>query len=142
MRTSFSRKLFLAFVAASIIPVLVLAFAIRAYVAGRLRADVEAEAGRIASVARRVAEEMLAAQRGGEASSSALTDDTMVWISRVIQQDVNIFVDAQLVATSERDLYASGLLPTRIPGQAYRAIVLDRLPAFVGEDQYRRISGT
>ena len=86
-------------------------------------------------MARRVAEEMLAAQRGGEASLSALTDDTMVWISRVIQQDVNIFVNAQLVATSERDLYASGLLPTRMPGKAYRAIVLDRLPAFVGEDQ-------
>jgi signal transduction histidine kinase len=135
VRTSFSRKLFLAFVAASIVPVVVLAVAIRAYVAGRLRADVEAEAGRTAAVARRVAEEMLAAQRGGEASLSALTDDTMVWISRVIQQDVNIFVNAQLVATSERDLYASGLLPTRIPGRAYRAIVLHRLPAFVGEDQ-------
>ena len=135
VRTSFSRKLFLAFVAASIIPVVVLALGIRAYVAARLRADVEAEAGRTASVARRVAEEMLAAQRGGEASLSALTDDTMVWISRVIQQDVNIFVNAQLAATSERDLYASGLLPSRIPGRAYRAIVLDRLPAFVGEDQ-------
>jgi nitrogen fixation/metabolism regulation signal transduction histidine kinase len=83
-----------------------------------------------------VAEEMLAAQRGGEASLSALNDDTMVWISRVIQQDVNIFVNAQLAATSERDLYASGLLPARIPGQAYRAIVLQRLPAFVGEDLF------
>src|SRR4029077_20907486 len=41
----------------------------------------------------------------------------------------------QLQATSERDLFASGLLPTRTPGDVYRRIVLDRLPTYVGEEE-------
>ena len=92
VRASFTRKLFLAFVATSVIPVLTLAFVVRTFVASRLRADVEAEATRTAAVARRVIEETLALQqRGGESSATALSDDVMVWISRVINQDVNIF---------------------------------------------------
>ena len=39
------------------------------------------------------------------------SDDVMVSISQVIDQDVNIFDGAQLAATSERDLFASGVLP-------------------------------
>src|SRR5262249_46239476 len=35
----------------------------------------------------------------------------------------------RLQATSERPLFASRLLSSRTPGNAYRAIVLDRLPA-------------
>ena len=135
VRGSFSRKLFLAFVAASSVPVLVLALTIRAYVASRLRAEVEAEAARTAAVAQRVIQETLATQRRGELSPLALSDDVMVWISRVIDQDVNIFVGTQLVATSERDLFASGLLPTRVPDAVYRSIVLQRLPSYVGEDR-------
>jgi len=46
-----------------------------------------------------------------------------------------VFDGPQLVATSERDLFASGLLPTRVSASAYRAVVLDRLPSFVGEDR-------
>ena len=53
---------------------------------------------------------------------------------QVIEQDVNVFRGARLVATSERDLFASGVLPTRTPDDVYRAIVLQRLPSFVRED--------
>ena len=59
----------------------------------------------------------------------------MIWISQVIDQDVNIFEGAQLIATSKRDLFASGLLATRTPDAVYRAIALQRLPSFVGEDR-------
>jgi len=43
------------------------------------------------------------------------------------------------VATSERDLFASGLLPTRVPDAIFRAIVLDRLPTYVGEDEMANV---
>ncbi|MGI8673041.1 MAG: ATP-binding protein, partial [Luteitalea sp.] len=135
VRASFTRKLFLAFVATSVIPVLTLAFVVRTFVASRLRADVEAEATRTASVAQRVIEEALALQQPALVSATALTDDVMVWISRVIKQDVNIFDGPTLLATSQRDLFAQGLLPERTPDTVYRAIALQRLPTFVGEDQ-------
>jgi signal transduction histidine kinase len=134
IRASFYRKLFLAFVLASIIPVLTLALAIRWYFANLLTADVALEAARTAAVAQRVIEQsnaLIPRTEGLEAAS----DDVMIWISQVIDQDVNIFEGPQLKATSKRDLFASGLLATRTPDAVYRAIALQRLPSFVGEDR-------
>ncbi len=133
IRASFYRKLFLAFVLASIIPVLILALAIRWYFANLLTADVALEAARTAAVAQRVIEQSNALIQRTEGLAPA-SDDVMIWISQVIDQDVNIFKGAQLIATSKRDLFASGLLATRTPDAVYRAIALQRLPSFVGED--------
>ncbi|MFL6279870.1 MAG: ATP-binding protein, partial [Vicinamibacterales bacterium] len=133
IRASFYRKLFLAFVLAAIIPVLILAVAIRWYFANLLTADVALEAARTAAVAQRVIEQSNALTQSTEGFEKA-SDDVMIWISQVIDQDVNIFEGAQLKATSKRDLFASGLLPTRTPAAVYRAIALQRLPNFVGED--------
>ena len=134
IRASFYRKLFLAFVLASIIPVLTLALAIRWYFANLLTADVALEAARTAAVAQRVIEQSNALIQRTEGLAPA-TDDVMIWISQVIDQDVNIFEGAQLIATSKRDLFASGLLAERTPDAVYRAIALQRLPSFVGEDR-------
>ena len=136
IRSSFYRKLFIAFVAATVLPVLVLAFLVRAYFANQLLRDVEAEAARTALTARRVIEESLAFELRETASSgSALNDDIMVWLSRVIDQDVNIFDGPELRVTSERDLFASGLLATRTPDGVYQAVAIERLPTYVGQDR-------
>jgi signal transduction histidine kinase len=135
IRASFYRKLFLAFVFAAIVPVVILAVVIRAYFTNLLLEDIETEAARTAAVAQRVIEESDALQRRGADSFGPMSDDVMVWISQVIDQDVNIFDGARLVATSERDLFASGLLPTRTPDEVFRAIVLERRPSFVGQDE-------
>ena len=91
IRTSFYRKLFLFFVLAAVGPVLLFALAFGAYMTGKFRADVEAEAverrhGRAARV------------RGARRRRTAPTrrrlpptDDVMVWIRQVIDQDVNLF---------------------------------------------------
>ena len=135
IRASFYRKLFLAFVLAAIIPVLTLAVVIRAYFKTLLVADVEAAAARTAAVARRVIEESDVLSRRSAEAEAALSDDIMVWIRQVIDQDVNIFDGPKLLVTSERDLFASGLLPTRTPDDVYRAIVLQRRPSYVSEDR-------
>ena len=134
IRASFYRKLFLAFVLASIVPVLTLAFVIRAYFANLLLTDIQDEASRTAAVARRVIEESDALLRRGVESTAPFPDDVMVWISQLINQDVNVFDGPALSATSERDLFASGLLPTRTPDDVYRAIVLQHLPTYVTQD--------
>ena len=124
IRASFYRKLFLAFVLASIIPVLALALWIRTYFANLLTADVAREAARTAAVAQRVIEQSNALLQRTDGLAPA-SDDVMVWIRQVIDQDVNIFKGAQLVATSERDLFESGVLAQRTPDAVYRAIVLE-----------------
>ena len=67
VRASFYRKLFLAFVAAAIVPVLALALVSRAYMANLMLADIESEATRLATVASRVFQDLRAfvGQSGG-----------------------------------------------------------------------------
>ncbi len=138
IRASFYRKLFLAFVLASIVPVLTLAIVIRAYFAGLLLTDIKGEASRTAAVAQRFIEDSDALAR--TEGVVAFGDDLMVWISQLINQDVNVFNGAGLAATSERDLFSSGLLPTRTPEPVYRAIVLQRLPSVVSDDRIGDVS--
>ena len=134
VRPRFALKLQLWFLGVATAPVLVVAVLIQGYFADQLHADVEAGAVRTAAIARSVIEESSVLRSGDQQVITPLTDDALVRISQVVGQDVNIFDGPQLVATSERDLYASGLLPTRTPDMVYRAIALDQLPNFVGED--------
>ena len=135
VRASFYRKLFLAFVAAAIVPVLAMALVSRAYVASLMLADIQSEATRTAAVTSRVVEDFGSLQARGPATLPVVDDNLVVWLSRVIAQDVNIFDGANLLASSERNLFASGLLPTRTPGDAYRAILLEGRPAYVGHER-------
>ncbi len=142
IRQSFYRKLFLLFVAASVVPVLALALVTRAYVAGQLREGLEAGALRTASAARRVIETVVSQQRRDRSDAAALSDDVMISVSRIIDQDVNVFVNAALVATSQRDLFASGLLPTRTPAGVARAIAIERQASYVGEEHLGQLQYT
>ncbi len=92
----------------------------------------QSDAVRVAAVAQRVIEEYVALQER-EASGSP-SDDIMVWLSRAIDQDVNIYKGPTLLATSERDLFDSGVLPERTPGHVYRAIEIERLSSHVGQE--------
>jgi signal transduction histidine kinase len=117
IRASFYRKLFLAFVAAAVVPVVLLAVVTRNYVADQMRANVEQEAVRTASAAQRVVEDLVAPRAVQQ--GVAIDDNLMVWVSRLIDQDVNIFSGPRLLATSERNLFASGVLPIRTPADVY-----------------------
>ena len=133
MRASFYRKLFLAFVAAAVVPVLALAL-----VTQRLHRDADARRprdGGDAHCRRRPAassQDVGTLETSDGVSTATIDDDLVVWLSRVIAQDVNIFDGPGLLASSERNLFASGLLPTRTQGEVYRAIVLDGRPSYRG----------
>ena len=133
VRASFYRKLFLAFLAASVLPVMVLALATRTFFELQLESSVQSDAIRIAAVAQRVIEEYVALQER-DTGTSQPSDDIMVWLSRAIDQDVNIYQGPTLRATSERDLFDSRVLPERTPGHVYRAIEIDRLSSHVGQE--------
>jgi len=133
IRASFYRKLFLAFVAAVFVPVVALVLVTRNYVADQVERSIEQEAVRTASAAGRVVED-LAAPRAAQ-QGLGVDDNLMVWVSRLIDQDVNMFMGPRLQATSERNLFASGLLPTRTPSEVYRALGLRNEAAFVTRER-------
>src|SRR6185295_3046561 len=82
VRASFYRKLFLAFVAAAVVPVIALALVTRQYVVDQIRTAIESEAVRTASSARRVVED-LAAPRAQE-QGYGVDDNLMAWVSRLV----------------------------------------------------------
>ena len=133
LRASFYRKLFLAFVAAVFVPVVALVLVTRNYVAAQMEASIEQEAIRTASAAGRVVAD-LAAPRA-EQLGLGVDDNLMVWVSRLIDQDVNMFVGSRLLATSERNLFASGLLPTRVDADVYHALALRNEAASVTRER-------
>jgi nitrogen fixation/metabolism regulation signal transduction histidine kinase len=133
VRASFYRKLFLAFVLAVFLPVVLLAIVTRTFVANEMRANVEAEAQRTATAATRVVEDLV--ERSAVLRGAGVDDNLMVWVSRLIDQDANLFAGARLVATSERNLFASGLLPTRASADVYRALMLRREAAAVARER-------
>jgi signal transduction histidine kinase len=143
IRTSFYRKLFLLFVGASVVPVLALALLTRAYIETQLREGLEQSALRTASAARRVIETVVSQQRRDRPDpTAAVTDEIMVSVSRIIDQDVNVFAGPSLVATSQRDLFASGLLPTRTPAEVARAIGLERQSSYIGDERLGQLQYT
>ena len=133
VRASFYRKLLLAFIAATVVPVVALAIATRNYVADQMRANVEQEAVRTAYAARRVVEDLVTPRAAEQVVD--VHDNLLVWVSRLIDQDVNVFRGARLVATSERNLFASGLLPTRTSADVYRALALQNAAATVTRER-------
>jgi nitrogen fixation/metabolism regulation signal transduction histidine kinase len=135
VRASFNRKLFLFFVVAAVLPVILFAIVFGAYLTARLRTDVESEASTLVLMARRVLDELTAAQTPAGQTRPTPTDDVMVWIRQVVDQDVNLFDGPTLHATSQRDLFDSGLLPTRTPATVYRRITLERRPVAVVPDR-------
>ena len=131
IRASFYRKLFIAFVAGVFVPVVALSIVTRVYVAERMRSNIEEEAVRTADTAGRVVKDLVAPRAA--ADGVPIEDNLMVWVSRLIDQDVNFFSTSKgsLVATSERNLFASGFLPTRTPAEVHQALQITREAAVV-----------
>jgi len=140
IRSSFYRKLFLMFVAGAIVPVVTLAIATRTYFAAQLLAGADEAAARTVTTAQRLVEDYAAIQPRGSGGLVSVDDSIMGLVARAIDEDANLFERARLQATSARDIFASQLLTTRTPAAVYRAILLDRLPAFVGDDAFGAVS--
>jgi len=134
VRSSFYRKLFLAFLAGAVVPVSILALLTRTYVQTQLNATAEESAARTVTTAQRLVEDYAALQQRGAAALDTIDDQIMVLVRRAIDEDVNLFNRARLQATSARDLFASQLLSMRTPADVYRAVTLDRLPTYVREE--------
>ncbi|HYM23838.1 MAG TPA: HAMP domain-containing sensor histidine kinase, partial [Vicinamibacterales bacterium] len=134
VRSSFYLKLFFAFVASVVVPVAILALATRTYFKNQLLAGAEDAAARMVTTAQRLVEDYATLQQRGTGAVGAIEDPVMVLVRRAIDEDANLFDRQHLQATSARDLFALQIFSTRTPSDVYRAIVLDRLPTFVGEE--------
>jgi len=132
-------RLFAALVTAAVLPLSVLALVVRPAVAERLRTEWERQALELATVARRAVEDYAFFQQGAPRSLPPVSDDALVWVASLVGNELDVFSGGRLLASSERELYASGLLRPRISGRAYCAIALEGVPVVLATEQ---IAGT
>ncbi|HEU4402384.1 MAG TPA: ATP-binding protein [Candidatus Polarisedimenticolia bacterium] len=130
---TFYRRLLTVFLLSALLPLLALAYFISRFSDREFARDLTASGLGSLQVARRVAEDYLTVS--GPEAEAALDDDVVFWLSRVVRQDINVFHGADLLATSTRELYSSGLLNTRLDGEAYRTLYLEADPYWQGEEE-------
>ena len=125
----FSLRLFVAFAAVGSLPVVVLQLVVREFVADRLRRESERQALDLAGIARKAVEDFALLQRREPSGARPVTDEALVYIASLVRNDLDVFEGGRLLASSKRELYASGLLPSRVSGEVFRALALEGQPA-------------
>jgi len=125
---SFSLRLFVAFIALAVLPAAVLQVIFRGFVFERLRAQTQEQALERAAMAKKAVEDFVLFQKDESPDGEPVTDAALVWVTSVIRDDLDVFDRGRLRASSRRELYASGLLSSRVPGGVFREIVLEGRP--------------
>ncbi|HET7293999.1 MAG TPA: ATP-binding protein, partial [Vicinamibacteria bacterium] len=127
----FLLRLFVAFVAVAFLPVVVLQTVVRGFVAERLARESEAKALALVGVAKKAVEDFAFFQADEAPGGQPVTDAALVWVASLIRNDLDVFEGGRLLASSKRELYASGLLPPRVSGGVYRDLVLEGRPSAI-----------
>ncbi len=124
--SSFSAKLYVAFVLLALASIVSLAFLIRGIVIRDLQRDVEREAVDRALVAEQLVKEIHLSRPPSALGVAPLTDSVLERVSELAGVDVDLYVGGELLATSKPELVASALLGTRAAPTAQREIVVER----------------
>jgi len=131
LRGSFRRKLLAAVLVASVLPLIGLALFLRGYIERRGDVALVTSAGQIVSTAQRVLEDYAASLDTSADDGKPFNDDILYWLRRVVGQEIHVYQDGLLVASSKRELFASGLLTPRLDGGIHRELGLGGSPYLV-----------
>jgi len=131
LRGSFYRKIVAAVLLASVPPLIGLGLFLRGYIEGRASEELAESVRRYVGAAQQVVQDY-STQPEVAASGTAAPDDVMLqWLRSVVGQDIHVYRNGLLQASSKRELFGSGLLPPRIDGRVRRMLVDEGLPTTV-----------
>jgi len=125
---SFSNRVYAAFLAVAIIPLLMYTYFTR-NLFDRIFAQRYVEDAAIhASYAQGLMEAFLIIGPTEVSPYLAPSEDLALWVSSTLSNDVNLYKDAVLLASSRREFFDSGLLPDLLDGEVYESLVYGRKP--------------
>lgn len=125
---SFSNRVYAAFLAAVLVPLLIYTVFTR-NLFDRIFAERFVEDAAIhASFARSLVEDFLILGTQEVSPSLAPTEDLVSWISTTLENDITLYIDAKLVASSRREFFDTGLLPEILDGETYHNLVFKKNP--------------
>jgi signal transduction histidine kinase len=123
LRGSFHKKLLVALLVASTAPLLGLALVVQSYIDRRGRETLVESATQYARAAQRVLDDYLAVEHDRGASTPApLNDEIVYWLRNINGQEIHVYDNGLLEATSRRELFAAGAVPLRIDGEVHRRL--------------------
>jgi signal transduction histidine kinase len=121
----FALRLSAAIVLLAVAIVVAMMTAVRGFLASRLQAEAREQALARAAIVKKAVEDFAYYQRGEDVGAEPITDAALVWLGSLVRDDLSVYQDGRLVASSERELFSSGLLPLRLSAHAFRRHVLE-----------------
>jgi signal transduction histidine kinase len=127
---SFSNRVYAAFLAVALVPLLMYTVFTRSLF-DRIFAERFVEDAAIhASYAQSLLEAFLIVRDKNISPYLAPTADLALWISSTLANDVNLYRDAIIVASSRGEFFDSGLLPDLLDGEVYESLVYGKKPFY------------
>lgn len=118
------RKLVATMLLASIVPLLGLAIVMQAVLERSAKRELRKSATRNVAAAQRILEDYLTpTEIGDDFEIAALNDEILHWLRSVVGQEIHLFENADLAATSKRELFDSGLLTTILRREIHDALI-------------------
>ena len=136
MTRSYANRLILLFSALLLVPLVLLYALLSRTLENRVAREQRFAAETALSSAQRVLGEYVLTLEPGFGLGTAIDDEILVWLSRVIGHDVSLYWGSEVYASSKRELFAAGLLPRRIPGEVWPRMALG------GENEASRTART
>jgi signal transduction histidine kinase len=121
---SYSKRLLLVYGALLLAPLLLLDLLLFRNLGERMLAEQRAAGEAAVRSAQQVLGEYVMSLEPGFGIETELDDELLVWLSRVLHHEVNLYWGSSINASSKRELFTAGLLPARIPGEVHARLVL------------------
>ncbi|HEV8239450.1 MAG TPA: ATP-binding protein [Thermoanaerobaculia bacterium] len=121
---SYSKRLLLLYGVLLLVPLAALNVLLLKNLEERLQAEQRAGGEKEVRSAQQVLGEYVASLEPGFGIETALDDELLVWLSRVLHHEVNLYWGSTINASSKRELFSAALLPERIPGDIYAQLAL------------------
>ena len=127
---SFSNRVYAAFLAVALVPLLMYTVFTMNLFDSLFTQRFVRDSAVHASSAKGLMEAFLIIQGVEVSPYLAPSEDLALWISSTLSNDVILYGDAVLLASSRREFFDSGLLPDLLDGEAFHALVYERKPFF------------
>ncbi|HET6279178.1 MAG TPA: ATP-binding protein, partial [Candidatus Polarisedimenticolia bacterium] len=124
--STFYGRLTVIYLLTALVPLLALSYFFTRFSTRELDRDLVIDGLRSLQTVRRMVNDYLQVSQSGE--QPILDDDVLFWLSRVIRQEITLFVGDRRVATSAPELFSAKLVNERLNGRVHRSIFLGRAP--------------
>ena len=136
MTRSYANRLIVLFSLLLLVPLVLLYALLSRSLESRVAREQRIAAEAALSSAQRVLGEYVLTLEPGFGLGTAIDDEILVWLSRVIGHEISLYWGSEVYASSKRELFAAGLLPRRIPGEVWPRMAL------AGENEASRTART